>query len=217
MRIALFGAPGAGKGTVAGVLVKQTHALHIATGDLLRTQIKENTDLGQQAKTFMDQGTLVPDELVIAMMAQELDKPEAGEGFILDGFPRTIAQADMLAKTLTERHAPLQAVFELQAPQELIIQRLSGRRICPDCQAIYNVYTLLPKQEGKCDRCGADLIQREDDRPEAIKVRFDAYHRQTAPLLEYYRNQGLLHSVDASQGAEFSAQFIVAALQKAGS
>ena len=214
MRIALFGPPGAGKGTVAGALVARTGALHIATGDLLRAEVAAQTELGRRARSYMDQGELVPDELVIAMLQQRLAHPDAAHGFILDGFPRTIAQAQSLDRMLAGRGEKLEAIFDLQVEEETIIRRLSGRIICPACDAIYNNYTMPPKVEGKCDCCGADLIQRQDDRPEAIAVRFRAYGEQTEPLLDYYRPRGLLRAVDASQGSDFAADRIMELLAR---
>ena len=216
MRIALFGPPGAGKGTVSSVLVGRTGVVHIATGDLLRAEIKSNSELGEQARGYMERGELVPDDLVVKMLEGRISQPDASEkGFILDGFPRTIPQAQVLDKLLAERHQELEAIFDLQVEEELIIRRLSGRIICPSCQAVYNVYTLQPKVEGKCDRCGTELVQRADDKPEAISVRFRAYRAQTEPLLEYYRPTGLLRSIDASQGAEASTDRILQLLAEA--
>lgn len=212
MRIVLFGPPGAGKGTVAGVLVKRTCALHIATGDLLRAEMRENTELGQKARGFIEAGKLVPDDLIIAMMGQKLSPSEAAQGFILDGFPRTLVQAEMLDSTLATLRQPLEGVFELQLEDEVIIKRLSGRRICPQCEAIYNVYTLKPQVENVCDRCGTTLIQRDDDRAEAIAVRFETYRKQSTPVLGYYQERGLLRPVDAREGAEASADAILASL-----
>jgi adenylate kinase len=212
MRIVLFGPPGAGKGTVAGVLVKRTSALHIATGDLLRAEMRENTELGQKARGFIEAGKLVPDDLIIAMMGQKLSPSEAAQGFILDGFPRTLVQAEMLDSTLVLLGQPLEGVFELQLEDDVIIKRLSGRRICPQCEAIYNVYTLKPQVEDVCDTCGTALIQREDDRAEAIAVRFETYRKQSTPVLGYYQERGLLRPVDAREGAEASADAILASL-----
>jgi adenylate kinase len=192
MRIALFGPPGAGKGTVASVLVQSTGAAHVATGNLLREELKAKTELGEQAQSYMEKGELVPDGLVIAMLKQRLCQPDARQGFILDGFPRTIAQADMLDGFLAEQKMSLEAIFDLQVDEELIIERLSGRIICPECGSVYNADTLPPQVEGKCDHCGAQLVQRKDDNPEAIRVRFRAYRKQTEPLLDHYRPSGLL-------------------------
>lgn len=214
MRIVLFGPPGAGKGTVAGVLVRRTCALHIATGDLLRAEMRENSELGQKARGFIEAGQLVPDDLIIAMMELKMSPSQAAQGFILDGFPRTLAQAEMLDKTLAAMGQPLEGVFELKLDDEIIIRRLSGRRICPQCEAIYNVYTLQPKAEGICDKCGAELVQRSDDRAEAIAVRFDTYRKQSTPVLGYYQERGLLVPVDASEGAESSADEILGTLSK---
>jgi len=214
MRIALFGPPGAGKGTIAGVLTKRTGAIHAATGDLLRAEVKKQSELGKRARSLMDKGELVPDSLVIAILEERLNQPDAKKGFILDGFPRNLAQAEELERFLRRRGENLEGVFDLRAGEELIIRRLSGRIICPACEAIYNIRTLPPKVEGKCDRCGVALIQREDDRPEAVAVRFREYREQTEPLLEYYRPQGLLHDVDAGSGAERAADEILTILAR---
>jgi len=215
MRIVLFGPPGAGKGTVAGVLVKRQGAVHISTGDLLRAKRKQAGPLADRLRSYMDKGELVPDELVIDLLEERLAEPDAGQGFMLDGFPRTQVQAEMLQRFLAERNLDLEGVFELQVPEEVILRRLSGRRVCPVCDTIYNVYTMPPKVEGKCDTpCSGELIQRADDRPEAIQVRFRAYREQSAPLLEYYRRLGLLREIKADEGAEKSADAILAILQK---
>lgn len=213
MRIALFGPPGAGKGTIADILRKKTGAVHVATGDLLREEQKKNSPLGEKARGYMEKGELVPDELVIAILKQRLEQNDAIErGFILDGFPRTISQAEMLDSYLVESKRQLEAIFDLQVPEDVIIERLSARIICPECGAVYNEVTMPPKNDNKCDRCGAELVKRPDDRPEAIKVRFEAYRKQTEPLLDYYRPSGLLQKIEATSGAEASAEKILSIL-----
>ncbi len=213
MRIVLFGPPGAGKGTIAAALTRELAAPHIATGDLLRAEVKEDSELGKRARAHMEMGELVPDDLVVEMVEQRLQQPEAAAGFMLDGYPRTVFQAEQLEKFLAARGQSLDGIFELRAGEELILRRLAGRRICPECEAIYNIHTLPSKTEGRCDRCGATLLQREDDRPEAIAVRFRAYEKQTAPVLEYYGGRGLLHPVDAGRGAAEAAAEILKALR----
>jgi len=213
MRIVLFGPPGAGKGTVAGVLTRRLGAAHISTGDLLRAKVKETGELADRLRSYMNRGALVSDELVIELLEERLAGEDAKMGFMLDGFPRTQPQAEMLDRFLSEKGQELDGVFELQVPEALILQRLSGRRICPKCDKIYNIYTLPSQVEGKCDSaCAGELMQREDDRPEAIKVRFEAYREQSAPLLDYYRGRGLLFEIKADEGADKSADAILGIL-----
>jgi adenylate kinase len=217
MRIVLFGPPGAGKGTIAGVLKNRLGAAHISTGDLLRAKLKQAGELADRLRSYMNQGELVPDEVVIELLEERLSEEDAGKGFMLDGFPRTQAQAEMLGRFLSARGRDLDGVFELQVPEAVILRRLSGRRICPKCDKIYNIYTLPSQVEGSCDLpCGGELAQREDDRPEAIKVRFEAYRKQSAPLLDYYRQRGLLFEINASEGAEKAADEILRILNEPG-
>ncbi len=193
-------------------MVKRTGAVHIAAGDLLRAELAKESDLGERARSHMEKGELVPDSLVSTIFEHNLARRDLSRGFIVDGFPRTIVQAEMLDRFLSEHKQNLEAVFDLKVEEELIIRRLSGRIICPACEAIYNVYTLPPKVEGKCDNCGVDLVQRKDDRPEAVAVRLRVYREQTEPLLKYYRPRSLLHEVNAGTGAESAADEILKAL-----
>jgi len=190
MRLVLLGPPGAGKGTYASRLTVKLGVPHISTGDMVREEIKKQTDLGRKIKEYSDRGALVPDEIIIKLLANRLRKPDCDKGFILDGFPRTISQAEAL-----EKIAKIDLVINLNVPDEIIITRLSNRLVCSKCGAIYNLLTLKPKREGICDKCGGRLYQREDDKPEVIKERLDVYRRQTAPLIEYYNNKGLLRNV----------------------
>jgi len=193
MRLVLFGPPGAGKGTQA---VKLSHKLgvpHVSTGDILRRNVAEATDLGKAAQGHMDKGQLVPDELVIAMTERRLRQADAKQGFILDGFPRTVAQAEALAKL-----TPLDAVVNLFLEPEELIKRNTGRRVCPKCEAVYHVLMNPPRKQGHCDRCGSALTVRPDDRGEVVRARIETHERQTAPLIKYYRDRGLLVDVYAS-------------------
>ena len=199
MRIVLFGPPGAGKGTQAALLAQEYGAAHISTGDTLREAVAKKTQVGLQAKSYMDAGELVPDDVVIAIAKDKL-AAVGEEGFILDGFPRTTAQAEALDAALDELGKPLDAVVNLQVDQEELMRRLLGRRVCPSCGEPYHVESKAPKSEGKCDLCSADLVYRDDDRPEAIRNRLKVYHDQTAPVLRYYRGRGIRKDVAADGG-----------------
>lgn len=202
MRIVLLGPPGSGKGTQASALQDRWGVAHISSGDLLREHVKQETELGRQAKPYMDRGDLVPDALILDMMAERLGRSDAQAGFALDGFPRTVAQAEALAARLAAMGRDLDAVIYLQVPEKELLRRLSGRRTCSRCHAIYQIHTMPPKVEGVCDRCGGELIQRADEREEVVRNRLEVYARQTAPLLAYYRGRGLLHEIDGTIGVE---------------
>ncbi len=193
MRLVLLGPPGSGKGTQGERLAKILGVPRISTGDILRRNVAQGTDLGRKAKGFMESGKLVPDNLVIAMTAERLKEPDAQKGFILDGFPRTIAQAEALAQLTS-----LDAVVNLFLEPEELVKRSAGRRVCPKCESVYHVVTNPPRQAGICDKCGTALITRPDDREEVVRTRIDTYERQTAPLVRYYREKGLLREVYAS-------------------
>jgi adenylate kinase len=201
-RIVLLGPPGSGKGTQAGALARRRAIAHIASGDILRANVKEGTELGRRAAPYMERGELVPDELILDMMAKRLAEPDAAKGYALDGFPRTVAQAEALDGRLSEMQQRLEAVVYLEVPEGELLRRLSGRRICPNCHAIYQLATMAPKREGICDACGARLIQRKDEQPEVVRRRLQVYARETAPLLDYYRRTGLLHEVDGTIGVD---------------
>ncbi|MBN1458065.1 MAG: adenylate kinase [Armatimonadetes bacterium] len=202
MRIVLLGPPGSGKGTQASALEAKHGIPHIASGDLLRANVRENTALGQQARPHMDRGELVPDELILDMMAARLSEPDAQQGYVLDGFPRTVAQAESLEQRLAQLGQGLDAVIYLAVPEGEILRRLSGRRTCPECHAVYHVDTMPPTKEGICDKCGAELIQRDDEKPEVISKRLEVYTDQTQPLLDFYRQRELLEEVDGTIGVE---------------
>jgi adenylate kinase len=190
MRVILLGAPGAGKGTQGALLAKKHGVERISTGELLREAVRTDSPLGQEARKYMDAGELVPDDVVLGMV-REVIATEADDGFILDGFPRTIDQADGLARILDELEIRLDAVLILAVPDEILVKRLSGRRPCPECNAVYNVYFDPPAEPDVCDRCGATLIQRSDDDPETVRHRIQVYGRQTRPLIAYYEAAGV--------------------------
>ncbi len=197
-----IGAPGAGKGTQAAMVKQDLHLAHISTGDMLRAAVKAGTELGKEAKAYMDAGELVPDELIIAMVKERLQEEDAQNGFILDGFPRTVAQAEALQQMLEEQGLKLTAAVSFEVPEEVVIERLSGRRVCKQCGAIYHIKNNPPKQEGICDKCGGELIQRDDDKPEAIKRRLESFKADTEPVLAFYEKLGLLRKLQADAPAE---------------
>ena len=209
MRIVLLGPPGSGKGVQASALQRRLGIPHIASGDLLRAHVRDHTPLGQRAAPFMNRGDLVPDDLTLDIMAARLADPDVQQGYLLDGFPRTLPQALVLDQRLRDLGQRLDAVIFLRVPEPELLRRLSGRLICPNCNAIYQTQTMPPKQQGICDKCGAALIQRPDEQPEVVQNRLRVYARETQPLLDYYRSQGLLHEVDGTTGlARVSALII---------
>lgn len=197
MYLILLGPPGAGKGTQADRLQEQLGLPHVASGDLFRENLRNETELGLLAKQYMDRGELVPDDVTIAMVRERLERPDCAKGVILDGFPRTTAQAEALDRMLAEMGRKLDAVISFEVDEEEVVRRLSGRRICRQCQTPYHIEFDPPKRDGVCDRCGGELYQRDDDKPETVRNRLRVYLEQTAPLVEYYRKAGLLHTVDA--------------------
>ncbi len=211
MRIVLFGPPGAGKGTQAGLLSEKYGSAHISTGDILREAVANKTEVGLKAKGYMDKGELVPDEVVIAIAKEKLSSI-GDKGFILDGFPRTIAQAQALDEALAEIGKPLDAVVNLQVDDEELVRRLSGRRVCPSCGEPYHTDSKRPRVEGKCDKCGADLVHRADDQPDAIRNRLKVYNTQTSPVLGYYEQRGVLRNIPATGGIGEILDRVAAAL-----
>lgn len=197
-RIVLLGPPGAGKGTQAKLMQQQTGMSHISTGDLLREAIAIGSPIGAQAHAFMERGELVPDGLVIGMIEDRLGHAGADPTFILDGFPRTVAQADALEQLLTAKHIPLDHVMNIEVPREDVVRRLSGRRTCARCGTMFHVDFDPPRQAGACDRCGGELYQREDDREETIRARLEVYDKATKPLTAFYRSRGLLRDIDGT-------------------
>lgn len=202
MKIVMLGAPGAGKGTIASRLSKKFGIPHISTGDIFRENIKNGTDLGKKAKSYMDQGLLVPDELTCDLVMDRISEKDCEKGFILDGFPRTIPQAEALTDALSEKGEEMDYAINVILSDEKIIARMAGRRSCPKCGAIYHTVTLPPKKEGICDKCGSELVQRADDNPETVKKRLAVYHEQTEPLIDYYHHQGIIVEVDGDDKVE---------------
>jgi adenylate kinase len=202
MRLVFLGAPGVGKGTQADKVALQYGILKISTGDLLREAVRNRTALGLEAKAYMDQGKLVPDSVVIGLVREKLSQPEYAKGFILDGFPRTVPQAEELGTVLKERGIGLNLVINFQVPREAVVKRLSGRRSCPKCQATFHVDYAPSKNGALCDRCGGSLMQRSDDQREAIEMRLKVYEEQTSPLINYYEQKNMLVQIDGAGAVE---------------
>ncbi len=209
MKIIMLGAPGAGNGTQAKRIAEKYGIPHISTGDIFRANIKEGTELGMKAKEFMDQGLLVPDEVTIGMLLDRIKKEDCVNGYVLDGFPRTIPQAESLTKALEEMGQKIDYAVDVDVPDENIVSRMSGRRACITCGATYHVQFAPPKAEGICDKCGAELVLRDDDKPETVQKRLTVYHEQTQPLIDYYRRAGVLVSVDGTQSMDQVFESIV--------
>ena len=209
MKIIMLGAPGAGKGTQAKKIAEKYQIPHISTGDIFRANIKGGTELGMKAKTFMDQGMLVPDEITIGMLMDRIGQEDCINGYVLDGFPRTIPQAESLTKALAERGEKVDYAINVDVPDENIINRMSGRRACLGCGATYYIIFNPPVKEGICDTCGQELVLRDDDKPETVKKRLDVYHQQTQPLIDYYKNAEVLAEVDGTQPMDAVFQGIV--------
>ena len=199
MKIIMLGAPGAGKGTQAKQIADKYSIPHISTGDIFRANIKNGTELGTKAKQYMDQGALVPDELTCDLVMDRIQQDDCKNGFVLDGFPRTIPQAEALDAALGKINEKMDYAIDVDVPDENIVNRMSGRRACLNCGATYHLISIPPKVEGICDRCGSEIVLREDDKPETVQKRLKVYHEQTQPLIDYYKNQGILKSVDGTQ------------------
>ena len=212
MKIVMLGAPGAGKGTHAKGIVEKYHIPTISTGDIFRQNIKEGTELGMKAKTFMDQGMLVPDEITIGMLMDRIGQEDCINGYVLDGFPRTIPQAEALTAALKEQGTALDYAIDIEMEDQAIVDRMAGRRVCAKCGATFHTVNIPPKKEGECDACGGELQLRDDDKPETVKKRLKVYHDQTAPLIAYYKEQGILHEIDGTLGIEGVAKAIAAVI-----
>ncbi len=195
----MLGAPGAGKGTQAKMIADKYGVPHVSTGDIFRANIKNNTELGKQAKAYMDKGELVPDELTVKILLDRVAQDDCKNGYVLDGFPRTIPQAEVLDEALTKLGEAIDFAINVDVPDENIVKRMSGRRACVTCGATYHIEHVPPKTEGICDKCGSELILRDDDKPETVLNRLNVYHAQTQPLIDFYQNKGVLKDVDGTQ------------------
>ena len=209
MKIIMLGAPGAGKGTQAKKIAAKYSIPHISTGDIFRANIKNGTELGLKAKSYMDAGGLVPDEITIGMLLDRIHQADCENGYVLDGFPRTIPQAESLTEALKKIGEAIDFAVNVDVPDENIINRMSGRRACLNCGATYHIVYNAPKTENVCDTCGQELVLRDDDKPETVKKRLDVYHDQTQPLIDYYKNEGVLAEVDGTLDMEDVFQAIV--------
>lgn len=214
MKIVMLGVPGAGKGTQAKKIAAKYEVPHISTGDIFRANIKEGTELGNKAKSFMDQGLLVPDELTLELVMDRFAKDDCKNGYVLDGFPRTIPQAEALYEALKAKGEKMDYAINVDVPDEKIIDRMSGRRACVACGGTFHIVYNPTKVEGVCDLCGGNLILRDDDKPETVQKRLNVYHDQTQPLIDYYKNEGILKEVDGTQDVEVVFEDIVKILEK---
>lgn len=213
MKIIMLGAPGAGKGTQAKRIADKWQIPHVSTGDIFRANIKNGTELGMEAKKYMDMGALVPDELTVKILLDRVAQEDCKNGYVLDGFPRTIPQAEVLDKALTDLGDSIDYAIDVDVPDENIVNRMSGRRACVACGATYHIVYAPTKTEGICDRCGKELILRDDDKPETVQKRLTVYHDQTQPLIEYYGAKNILKSVDGTKDMEEVFQDIVKILE----
>ena len=209
MRIIMLGAPGAGKGTLSKKIAAKYGIPHISSGDIFRANIKNCTELGKKAKTYMEQGLLVPDELTCDLVVDRIQQDDAKEGYVLDGFPRTIPQAECLTEALANLGSKIDYAIDVDVPDDNIVKRMGGRRACVKCGATYHVVFAAPKAEGVCDTCGDKLVLRDDDKPETVQKRLNVYHEQTQPLIDYYTTQGVLKTVDGTRDLNEVFQEIV--------
>jgi len=211
--VILFGAPGAGKGTQAAILAEKTGLVHITTGELFREAIRQETELGKQAKPYYDGGQLVPDRLTIAMLLERLSQGDCARGAILDGFPRTLEQATALDEALAQEGRAIDKVIYIQVPEDDLLGRLSGRWNCRQCSSVYHERFQPPRQAGRCDQCGGELYQRDDDKPETVRRRLEVYFQQTAPLIDYYQAKGKLVEIDGGKSVDEVAKGLLAAVE----
>ncbi len=214
MRLILLGPPGAGKGTQASAIVKKYNIPHISTGDIFRENIKMGTELGKKVKEYMDKGLLVPDDIVVSIVKDRILKDDCKDGFLLDGFPRTVNQGEALDKELSQMNLKLDKVINLDVEKEILIERITGRRICKDCGATYHIKFNPPAKKGICDNCGGNLYQRDDDTQETVEKRIEVYQQQTKPLIDYYTEKGLILNVDGSKAIDEIFETIVKALEE---
>ena len=210
----MLGAPGAGKGTQAKMIADKYGVPHVSTGDIFRANIKNGTELGMEAKKYMDQGLLVPDELTVKILLDRVAEEDCKEGYLLDGFPRTIPQAEVLDKALTELGDAIDYAINVDVPDENIVKRMSGRRACLSCGSTYHMEHIPPKKEGVCDKCGNELVLRDDDKPETVLNRLEVYHKQTQPLIQFYEEKGVLRTVDGTKPMKEVFDSIVEILKK---
>lgn len=213
MKIIMLGAPGAGKGTQAKMIAEKYSIPHVSTGDIFRANIKEGTELGKEAKQYMDKGLLVPDELTVKILLDRVAKDDCKNGYVLDGFPRTIPQAEVLDNALNKLGDKIDYAIDVDVPDENIIKRMSGRRACLSCGATYHIEHIPPKKEGVCDVCGQELVLRDDDKPETVKNRLNVYHEQTQPLIDFYTAKGILKTVDGTLDMKDVFEAIVSILK----
>lgn len=202
MKIVMLGAPGAGKGTQASMIAENFGIPHISTGDIFRANIKNGTELGKEAKAYMDKGELVPDELTVRLLLDRVAQDDCKDGYVLDGFPRTIPQAEVLEKELEKTGDKIDKAVNVDVPDENIVRRMSGRRACLKCGATYHIVHIPPKKEGICDVCGSELVLRDDDKEETVNNRLDVYHKQTSPLIDFYSKRNVLETVDGTKDSK---------------
>jgi len=212
MKVIMLGAPGAGKGTQAKMIAKKYQVPHVSTGDIFRANIKNGTELGMEAKKYIDRGLLVPDNLTVKILLDRVSQPDCANGYVLDGFPRTIPQAEVLDEALRELGEKVDYAINIDVPDENIVKRMSGRRACLKCGATYHIEHIPSKVEGVCDTCGSELVLRDDDKPETVLNRLEVYHNQTQPLIDFYEKKGVLKSVDGTVDMQSVFEAIVAIL-----